>query len=292
MGQAIARRLQAASYPLVVYNRSDGAADEIVAAGGRRAATPAEAFSAADVTISVLADGPAVETVLLADGGALSGDAPGTLVEMSTVGVDTSIRVAERAAAIGVPYLRAPVSGNPSTVDAGKLTILISGPREAYEAVEPVLSAIGPTHHLLGDGDQARIAKLALNLMVAGTAELLAEALVLGEAHGLARADLLAVVGESAVGSPFVRYKTDALLEEDYTATFTAALMAKDLGLIAESASGAGVPTPVGDLLRELMDACVASGMGALDFMALLLRLEREGGRPSLGRERGDRPHA
>jgi 3-hydroxyisobutyrate dehydrogenase-like beta-hydroxyacid dehydrogenase len=124
--------------------------------------------------------------------------------------------------------------------------------------------------------------KLALNTMIAGTAELMAEALVLGEANGLDRAQMLEVMGQSAVGSPFVKYKTAALVANDYSTTFSSAMMFKDLALALECANGAGVPLPVAACIQQLVRGCMSSGMADLDLMALVLRLEREAGRESL----------
>jgi 3-hydroxyisobutyrate dehydrogenase-like beta-hydroxyacid dehydrogenase len=208
MGAAIALRLADAGADLTVYNRSPGPRAEFEARGVWIAQMPAAAR--ADTVITMLADGAAVEAVLLGPEGALSSGI-GTLIEMSTIDVATSERVAARAAELGVRYLRAPVSGNPSVVAAGNLTIIVSGDRDAFEAARDVLSAIGPTLLHVGDAEQARVMKLALNLMIAGTTQLLAEALVIGEARGLERATMLDVIGASVIGSPFVRYKADAL---------------------------------------------------------------------------------
>jgi 3-hydroxyisobutyrate dehydrogenase-like beta-hydroxyacid dehydrogenase len=150
---------------------------------------------------------------------------------------------------------------------------MVSGPRASYDELEPILKAIGPNLYYVGPGEEARIAKLALNLMVAGTAQLMSEALVLGEEHGLDPADLLALMGGSAVGSPFVKYKTEPLLNGDYSATFTTAMMRKDAGLILAAADQAGVELPVAAVLEELLEQTVAAGYGDDDFMALLLRL-------------------
>jgi 3-hydroxyisobutyrate dehydrogenase-like beta-hydroxyacid dehydrogenase len=279
MGAAIARRLEAAGVvELTVYNRSPAPLGEFRERGVATAPTPREAAGSADVAITMLADGRAVEAVALGHDGVL-GAAPGALIDMSTIDIATSLRLAERAAAAGVAYLRAPVSGNPSVVAAGNLTILVSGDARTYERTRGVLEAIGPTLFHLGDGEQARVMKLALNLMVAGTTELLAEALVLGEASGLQRAQMLDVIGASAVGSPFVRYKSGPLAAEDFTSTFSARLMHKDLRLVAGSADDAGVPLPVTALVQQLVQACIGAGMGELDFSVLVPRLEREAGR-------------
>jgi 3-hydroxyisobutyrate dehydrogenase-like beta-hydroxyacid dehydrogenase len=114
--------------------------------------------------------------------------------------------------------------------------------------------------------------------MVAGTAELLAECIALAEAHDVPRDKLLEIVGASAVGSPFVKYKTGPLLANDYTSTFSSRLMHKDLDLALKSAAAGGVPLPVTAVVHQLLQACMSTGLGDLDFMALLTRLQREAG--------------
>jgi 3-hydroxyisobutyrate dehydrogenase-like beta-hydroxyacid dehydrogenase len=181
--------------------------------------------------------------------------------------------VASLADAASVAYLRAPVSGNPTVVRAGNLSIIVSGPLETFERVEPVIRAIGPTVNHVGDGEQARIVKLAINLMIAGLAQLMSEALVLGEAAGVSREDLLDVMATSAAGAPFVKYKTEPLLRDDFSATFTTALMEKDIDLILDAAEEAGVELPVASQMKELLLAAIEAGYADQDFMALFLYL-------------------
>jgi 3-hydroxyisobutyrate dehydrogenase-like beta-hydroxyacid dehydrogenase len=281
MGVEIARRIEDSDHELIVHNRTASKTSEFAERGATVAATPAEAFAAADLGITMLIDGPAVHDVVLGPDGVLAGDAINgkTLIDMSTIDVGDSVRVAQSADEAGVAYLRAPVSGNPGVVAAGNLTILVSGEEEHHQAAEEVLLAVGPTLHYLGEGEAARAMKLALNLMIAGTTELMAEALVMGEAHGLERSAMLKVMGESVMGSPFVKYKTQPLIDEDFSSTFTTSGLAKDLDLICATASEKGVPVPVAALVRELIQSCIDQGMGDLDFAALVPRLEKEAGR-------------
>jgi 3-hydroxyisobutyrate dehydrogenase-like beta-hydroxyacid dehydrogenase len=139
-----------------------------------------------------------------------------------------------------------------------------------------VLLAIGPTIHHVGDGEQARVVKLAINLMIAGLAQLISEALVLGEASGVSREALLRVMASSAVGAPFVEYKTEPLLRDDYSATFTTALMEKDIDLVLDAAGTARVQLPLARDLKELLHSAIGAGYGDDDFMALFLNLRRE----------------
>ncbi len=277
MGTAFAERLLDAGYPLVVHNRTRERAEALVPRGAVVAATVDELAGQADVIVTSLADDEALEAV-----GAQIVDAarPGSiLVDTSTVSPQASARIAERAEAASVGYLRAPVSGNPSVVRAGNLSFIVSGPREVLDRVAPVIGAIGPNVRHVGDDEQARIVKLAINLVIGGLAELMAEALVLGEASGVSRAALLEVMGASAVGAPFVKYKTEALLRDDYSATFTTALMEKDVDLILEAADTAGVELPIANEMKAVLRSAIEAGYGDDDFMALFPFLRSSAGR-------------
>jgi 3-hydroxyisobutyrate dehydrogenase-like beta-hydroxyacid dehydrogenase len=170
------------------------------------------------------------------------------------------------------------VSGNPSVVAAGNLGIMVSGDEEAFAGTEALLRDIGPNVFYVGPGEEARVLKLALNLMIAGNAQLIAEALVLGEANGLDRSKMLEVMGVSAAGSPFVKYKSAALVEDDYNATFTSYAMWKDLTMALAAAHEAHAPLPVTATIQQLVEGCIGSGWGELDLMTLLPRLRREAG--------------
>jgi 3-hydroxyisobutyrate dehydrogenase-like beta-hydroxyacid dehydrogenase len=274
MGTAIAERLLAAGHDLSVYNRSAEKAERLGAAGATVFATAGELAAAVDVVLTSLADDEALEAVA-SDVAAAA--APGTLlVDLSTVSPAASARVAELADAASLLYLRAPVSGNPSVVEAGNLTFIASGPKEALERAEPTLLAIGRTIHEVGEGEQARVVKLAINLVIGGLAELMAEALVLSEASGVSRAALLETMGDSAAGAPFVKYKTEPLLRDDYSATFTTRLMGKDVDLVLAEAASAGVALPLTSELRKRIAAAIDAGYGDDDFMALYLDLRAQ----------------
>lgn len=279
MGSAIAERLIDAGHSVAVWNRTPGKASHLV----ERGAVELTALNAAwdsDVCISMLADSSALIEVAMGPGGvALADNGQGKfLIDMSTVSPQSSSQVAKAAAANGIRYLRAPVSGNPGVVRAGNLTVIVSGDQGDWLAIEPLLRDIGPHVFRAGDEEAARVVKLALNLMIAGTAELLAESLTLAEAHGMDRNTMLQIVGASVVGSSFVKYKIGPLLADDYTSTFSTRLMRKDLDLILDAAAAGGVPLPLAANVQQLLQACISTGLGDLDFMALLIRLKREAG--------------
>lgn len=280
MGTPIAERLEQAGHELAVWNRSPAATEAFVRRGATLLAAPSEAWKHAELVITMLADDAAVKAVATGADGLLSSGRPqaGTLVEMSTISAQTSAEVAAAATANQIEYLRAPVSGNPAVVVAGNLGIIVSGPTAEFERLAPTLRDIGPNLFHVGEGEQARIVKLALNLMIGGTTQLLAEALVLAQRHGLERAKMLDVIEGSAIGSPYVKYKRGTLLSDDYSSTFTARLLHKDLGLALAAGHDAGVPLPATALVQQLVEGCIAQGMGELDLAALVLRLEREAG--------------
>jgi 3-hydroxyisobutyrate dehydrogenase-like beta-hydroxyacid dehydrogenase len=170
------------------------------------------------------------------------------------------------------------VSGNAGVVAAGNLGIIVSGSRAVFDELAPTLTDIGPNLFYVGEGERSRVVKMALNLVIGGTAELIAEALVLAEKHEIGRREMLEVMGGSAIGSPFVKYKTEPLIADDYTTTFSARLLAKDLGLALDRARESGVPLPLTAATLELVQDCVDRGLGDGDLTVLLPRLRREAG--------------
>lgn len=282
MGEPIARRLLQAGHELTVWNRTPGRADDLVAKGAREESTLEDVWETASVVITMVLDDNALRAVTLGEGGLLRSSGPNrTLIDMSTVSVTCSSQVAAAADEVGTEFLRAPVSGNPSVVEGGNLTIMVSGDQKRFDTVSALLADIGPHVYHVGEKDEARVLKLALNLMVAGTAQLMAEALVLGEANGLDRATMLEVMGGSAIGSPFVKYKTDALVADNYVSTFRTQAMLKDLGLALDAGNAVGASLPVTALVRQFLQECISAGMADADFMVLFPRLQRDSGRES-----------
>ena len=193
----------------------------------------------------------------------------GVLVETSTVSPTVSAEIGQKLAEHGIAYLRAPVSGNPIAAEAGKLTAMVSGPKEAFEVVRPLLASYSQAQFWLGDGEQARYAKLAVNLMLAVSAGMLGEALALGRRGDVAAADVLDVIAASALGSPMVIGKVGFLKAGDYTPTFSGHQMAKDLDLILGAANARG-SRPLAALMRTQFAALAARGEIDQDFIAVV----------------------
>jgi 3-hydroxyisobutyrate dehydrogenase-like beta-hydroxyacid dehydrogenase len=277
MGTAMAERLLDAGYELLVYNRTPEKAGALAERRAAVAKTVAELVEEVDVVLTSLANDEAFEDVAAS---VVAAARPGTVfVDTSTVSPAVSARVASLAETASVRYLRAPVSGNPTVVRAGNLSFIVSGEQETLVHIEPVLRAIGPTIHHVGEAEQARVVKLAINLMIAGLAQLMSEALVLGEAAGVSRASLLEGMGNSAVGAPFVKYKTEPLLRDDFSATFTTALMEKDVDLVLAVAEEVGVELPLAGELKALLLSAIEAGYAEDDFMSLFAHLRSASGR-------------
>jgi 3-hydroxyisobutyrate dehydrogenase-like beta-hydroxyacid dehydrogenase len=194
----------------------------------------------------------------------------GLLVETSTVSPTVSAEIGKKLAEHGIAYLRAPVSGNPIAAEAGNLTAMVSGPKEAFEDVRPLLASYSHAQFWLGDAEQARYAKLAVNLMLAVSAGMLGEAMALARRGDVAAADVLDVIAASALGSPMVIGKVGSLKAEDYTPTFSGHQMAKDLDLILSAANVASVVTPLAAFMRTQFAALAARGEIDEDFIAVV----------------------
>lgn len=282
MGSTLARRLLEQGVEVAVWNRSPAPAEALVAAGATRVEDLSSAWRGADAVFTFLADDAAVEAVYLGDRGLFEAAPEGTLfIEMSTISPAASALLGARAEARRLAYLRCPVSGNPSVLAAGNLTLIVSGDLDAFEDAKGLLGLVGPSLLYVGGADEARVMKLAVNAMLAATAEMLAEAITLCEASGIDRAVALEVLASSAAGSPFIAYKRDALIARRYDATFTTAMLVKDLTLVGDLAAQLAVPLPVARVVAKLAEACCEEDLGGLDFLALLPHLQSLAGRPT-----------
>jgi 3-hydroxyisobutyrate dehydrogenase-like beta-hydroxyacid dehydrogenase len=166
--------------------------------------------------------------------------------------------------------LAAPVSGNAKVVAAGRLTMVVSGPRAAFDESREILEALAAGVTYVGDGDRARLVKICHNLMLGVVAQTLAEITVLAEKGGVSRADFFDFLNDSVMGSMFTRYKTPAYVNLDFKATFTPALLLKDFNLGADAARELEVPMPVAAAAQQVVQALIGNGYHDIDFAALL----------------------
>jgi 3-hydroxyisobutyrate dehydrogenase-like beta-hydroxyacid dehydrogenase len=270
MGYALVSRLLEAGCDVAVYNRTRAKAEPLAALGATIVDTPAE-LADRDIVFTIVAGSKDFKEVVVGEHGLLSGDgAPPIIVDSTTVSPSASLEVRAQTEERGVSLLAAPVSGNPKVVAAGRLTIVVSGPEGAYQEVEPFLSLLSNGVTYVGDGERARLVKICHNVMLGVVAQCLAEITVLAEKGGVSRADFLAFLNDSVMGSMFTRYKTPAIVNLDFKPTFTPALLMKDFTLGFEAAAEHTVPMPLAAAAQQAVQAMIGAGYDDIDFMALL----------------------
>ncbi len=275
MGQALANRLLDEGWSLRLWNRSTRDLTHFESRGAVLLHELGTVWEHAQIVITFLENDDALAGVCLGEGGLLRPGSDGrVLIDMSTVSPNISREIATRAFEVGVDYLRSPVSGNPLVLAAGSSTLLVSGPRSTFDHMEGLLRSIGPTVLYLGEDEQARTLKLAINSALGVTTQIMAELIVLGEHNGIDRATLLDALGQSVVGSPFLRYKTAGFVNHDYSATFTTDLLVKDLDLALDLAHASDLSLPAIELVCTLAKTASSNGYGNIDFAALLPSLQ------------------
>jgi len=271
MGSPMIARLLDAGYEVTVWNRTREKCEPLERQGASIAGSPAE-LADCDVVFTMVAGSEDLKAVTLGEGGLLTraDRAPAILIDSSTVSAEASEQVRAECERVGTALLAAPVSGNPSVVRAGKLTVVVSGPPDAYEDARPILDALGRGTTYVGEGDRARLVKICHNLALGIVAQTLAEITVLAEKGGISRTDFLSFFNDSVMGSMFSRYKTPAFVTLDYTPSFTPTLLLKDFDLGLEAAGQLGVSVPLVEHVRALVAALIEEGYADVDFAAML----------------------
>jgi 3-hydroxyisobutyrate dehydrogenase len=237
MGLPMAMNLVRAGFHLRVWNRAPGRTQVFAEAGAAPAASPADATRGADIVITMLADGPAVRATMLRPEGGLDGAARGQIwVQMSTVGIDWTERLAADASAYGVTFVDAPVSGSEGPAKAGELVILASGPAGVRDTLAPVFAALGKSTVWLGQAGAGSRAKLVLNNLLVDLVEATAETLRFAESLDLDTAAVLGLVSQTPLASPFVVQKAHAMLAGDFRPAFALKHAIKDADLAVDAA--------------------------------------------------------
>jgi len=270
MGFAMAKRLLAAGHEVTVYNRTRSKVEPLAELGAKIASSPRELRGFDIVFTTVSASDDLLAVCLGADGVISQDGSPTLLIDCSSVSEEASAEVRDAAAKRGTQMLAAPVSGNAKVVAAGKLTIVASGPRKAFDLAKPYLEALGVGVTYVGEGELARMVKICHNLLLGAVAQSLAEITVLAEKGGVPRSAFLEFINNSVIGSQFSRYKTPAFVNLDWTPTFTPVLLRKDLDLGLKAAKELGVTLPVTQLTRDMVSAAVEAGHTDCDFAILL----------------------
>ncbi len=277
MGAPMARNLLAAGFDVTGHNRSPAKTDRFAESGGRGAETIAAAVRDADVIATMVPDTPDVRAVL---GEVFAHAREGALViDFSTIRPDAAAELAAEGARRGFRVLDAPVSGGEKGAVDGALSIMVGGAEEHFEAARPVFDAVGTTVVHVGPAGAGQTVKAANQLVVAGALELLAEAIVFLEAHGVDAEAALKVLGGGLAGSTVLERKGAGMLARDFTPGFRVELHDKDMGIVTAAAREAGVVIPLGAAVAQLIASAKAQGDGGLDHSALLRLVARMSGR-------------
>lgn len=279
MGFELALRLLNAGNELKVWNRTRAKAEPLQDLGATVVDSPSD-LADCDVVFTIVSSSAVFEQVMLGDGGLLTveGEVPSIVVDSSTISAEASATVQAAAEKLGSALLAAPVSGSPKVVRSGRLGVVVSGPREAYDQVEPLLQLFGQTVTYVGDNSAARLVKICHNLVLGVVTQVMAETTVLAEKAGISRADYLEFINGSVMGSVFSRYKTPGMVNLDYTPTFTGHLLRKDFELGLEAARSLDVPLPVSAQVHQQVVDMIGNGLGDVDFSALLEMAARGAG--------------
>ncbi|MDQ0736514.1 2-hydroxy-3-oxopropionate reductase [Arthrobacter agilis] len=279
MGLPMAVNLVKAGHDVIGYNRSQDKTDQLVEAGGRGASSVADAVRNAEFIITMVPDSPDVEAVLTGEDGVLAHAQQGAYwIDASTIRPDVSTRLAAAAEESGLKALDAPVSGGEQGAIEATLSIMVGGAEGDFAAALPILEAVGKTIVHVGPAGSGQTVKAANQLIVAGTIQLVAEALVFLEAHRVDTAAAVKVLAGGLAGNRILDRKAEGMLARTFEPGFRVDLHHKDLGIVVAAAREAGVAIPLGAHTAQLMGSLRAQGHGSLDHSALLLLVEQLSG--------------
>ncbi len=280
MGQPMSVHLQEAGFDVCGVNRTPERVQPLVDAGGRAAGSIAEAMNGADVVAVMVPDSPDVEQVLAGEGGVFEHAEPGTLIiDFSSIRPDVTATLAEQAREKGFRMLDAPVSGGEAGAQDAVLSIMVGGEAADFAEARPIFDAVGKTVVHVGTSGSGQTVKAANQLIVAVNIQVLAEALVFLEAHGVDTEAAIEVLGGGLAGSTVLEQKKANMLGRSFKPGFRIELHHKDMGIVTSAAREAGVVLPLGAIAAQLMAAARANGDGDLDHSALLRGVERLSGR-------------
>jgi 3-hydroxyisobutyrate dehydrogenase len=271
MGYAMAERLAKAGCDIAVWNRTRSKAEPL-AQSGAKVVNALTDLAECDIVFTMVAAGKDVKEVLYGPNGVMSkGKAPKIIVDSTSISLEESAEIRQKLAERNVKLLAAPVSGNAKVIKAGRLTVVASGPKDAFDAVSPYLAHVGQGVSYVGEGELSRIAKICHNVMLGVVIQNLCEITSLAEKAGMKRHAFLDFLNKSVMGSTFTRYKAPALVNLDFHVTFTPELLRKDIDLGLNAGKALGVPMPLASLTRDIVQTLIGHGYKDEDFSTLLL---------------------
>ena len=281
MGEPMAANLIAAGYKLRVYNRTASKADALVAMGATRVERPGDAAAAGGITITMVADDAALESVTLGDGGlAQRLGRNGIHISMATVAPATSRRLAEHHAACGNTYITAPVFGRPDAAKAKRLWVVVSGPEAQKAAVRPVLEAMGQAIFDFGDDPgAANVAKLVGNFLIFANLEAMSEAFAMAEKQGVDRTAVADMLAKTLFACPIYQGYGKAVAAKRFTPVgFRMPLGLKDVELTLHTAAEVTMALPIASMVRDRFLSSLAKGRGEMDWSAIALSVLDDAG--------------
>jgi len=271
MGYAMAQRLAKAGADLTVWNRTRSKAEPLAASGARIAERLAD-LAGCDIVFCMVSTWDDVKEVIAGNSGLLSATVkPRLVIECSSISLEGSAELRTMLRARGIELLAAPVSGNAKVIKAGRLSFVCSGPRAAFDTALPYLRMIAPSASYVGEGELSRIVKICHNVFLGVVTQSLAEITVLAQKAGVPRHAFLDFINQSVMGSTFSRYKTPALVNLDFSVTFTPTLLRKDLDLGLDAGRRYGVPMPLASITRDIVQTLIGHGVTEEDFAKLIV---------------------
>lgn len=283
MGHPMAVNLVNAGFKVSGYSRSSTTRDRFAMSGGNVATSVAEATRDSDMVITMLPDTADVEEVALAPGGIFESAHAGLLYcDMSTISPGTAKHLARKGEPVGIRVLDAPVSGGEVGAKEGSLSVMVGGSMSDFDLAKPAFDAMGKTVIRVGSNGAGQTVKAANQLIVAGTIDLVAEAIVLLEAADDVDVErAIDVLSGGLAGSRVLDRKARGMLARDFKPGFRVDLHHKDLGIALATARAANVVVPLTSVVSQMMASLKANGDGSLDHSALLKVIERLSGRIS-----------
>jgi 2-hydroxy-3-oxopropionate reductase len=271
----MSKNLLKAGHTLVVYDVVPGPLAELKEAGAAVGASCSDTASRSEVIVTMLPDGPEVETAVLGPGGVLEGARAGsTVVDMSSISPIVSQKIAAACAAKGVAFLDAPVSGGePKAVD-GTLAIMVGGDAQVFEKVLPILRKMGSSVTLTGAVGAGNVTKLANQIMVACNIAAMGEALVLATRAGLDPEVVFNAVKGGLAGSTVLNAKAPMVIARNFKAGFRIKLHQKDLRNALLAAESMKVSLPFTALVQQMLMGLMNAGKGDLDHSAIVTFIE------------------
>ena len=271
MGFAMAERLLKAGANLSAWNRTRSKAEPLEELGATIVDNPADLVDCNIVFTMVGGPSDFIEVTKGKKGVLAQGnEVPGLLIDCTSISEEASREVREFANSVGTAMIAAPVSGNAKVVKAGKLSIVASGAKDAFDEALPYLEVIARGVSYVGDGELARMVKICHNVLLGVVIQSLAEITVFAEKGGVPRHAFMDFINKSVMGSMFSTYKTPSLVNLDFAPTFTPLLLRKDMELGLTAARNLDVPMPVASMTKEIIQNLIGQGYTECDFAALI----------------------